>query len=40
MSERTTHRLDERGTVRDWLVAGGWAEPVDLSGELAAEGSP
>ncbi|ONI88594.1 hypothetical protein ALI144C_06030 [Actinosynnema sp. ALI-1.44] len=40
MSGRTTHRLDERGTVRDWLVAGGWAEPVDLSGALAADGSP
>ncbi|CAM04097.1 hypothetical protein A8924_5216 [Saccharopolyspora erythraea NRRL 2338] len=28
MTGRTVHRLDEAGTVRDWLVAGAWGEPV------------
>ncbi|WP_063758514.1 hypothetical protein [Kibdelosporangium aridum] len=40
MNERTVHRLDERGTVRDWLVSGSWPEPVDLSGIVQAGGSP
>ncbi|TCO54938.1 hypothetical protein [Actinocrispum wychmicini] len=33
------HVLDERGGVRDWLVAGPWSEPLDLS-ILDSEGSP
>ncbi|WP_049580537.1 hypothetical protein, partial [Streptomyces sp. SBT349] len=38
---RTTHTLDARGTVRDWLVTPAWAEPVDdLGAHLDAEGDP
>lgn len=41
MPDRTVHRLDERGAVRDWLVAGAWGEPADdLHHLLAADGSP
>jgi hypothetical protein len=41
MPDRTTHRLDARGTVRDWLVAGAWPEPADdLDRLVAAHGSP
>lgn len=36
----STHQLDERGAVRDWLVAGPWAAPLDLDGVLDATGSP
>ncbi|MEV0405922.1 hypothetical protein [Actinoallomurus sp. NPDC050550] len=39
--DRTVHPLDERGTVRDWLIAGAWSEPADdLHEVLAADGSP
>jgi hypothetical protein len=35
------HRLDERGTVRDWLVSPAWREAADnLAQHLDAEGSP
>ena len=41
MAERTVHRLDGKGTVRDWLVAGGWSEQVDeLADLLDTEGDP
>lgn len=41
MAERTVHRLDGNGTVRDWLVAGGWSEPVaELADLLDADGDP
>lgn len=41
MPDRTVHRLDGRGTVRDWLVAGAWHEPADdLKEVVAADGSP
>jgi hypothetical protein len=41
MPDRTVHSLDERGTVRDWLIAGAWSEPADdLHEVLAADGSP
>src|ERR1700742_3891975 len=41
MVERTVHRLDDKGTVRDWLVAGGWSEPVEeLADLLEADGDP
>lgn len=41
MPDRTVHRLDENGAVRDWLVAGAWSEPADdLHEVLAADGSP
>lgn len=40
MNERTAHQLDARGTVRDWLAAGAWASPVDLSTLVPADGSP
>ncbi|MFD1044884.1 hypothetical protein ACFQ1S_04370, partial [Kibdelosporangium lantanae] len=34
------HLLDDRGYVRDWLVAGPWNEPLDLTGTLDPDGSP
>jgi hypothetical protein len=34
------HMLDERGGVRDWLVAGPWSESLDLTGVLSSTGSP
>lgn len=38
---RTVHALDERGTVRDWLISPAWSEPADdLGKHLAAEGDP
>jgi hypothetical protein len=38
---RTVHRLDTRGTVRDWLVSPAWSEPVyDLATHLDATGTP
>jgi hypothetical protein len=41
MAERTVHLLDGTGTVRDWLVAGGWSEPVaELADLLDTEGDP
>jgi hypothetical protein len=41
VTNRTVHRLDERGTVRDWLIGPAWREPVDdLHKHVAADGSP
>ncbi|GAB3710315.1 hypothetical protein [Mariniluteicoccus flavus] len=41
VSDRTVHALDERGTVRDWLVTPAWEEPADdLDAVLAPTGSP
>ena len=41
MTGRTAHRLDESGTVRDWLVAGAWGEPVtSLDDLVTSDGSP
>ncbi|CAN5150027.1 hypothetical protein BH20ACT8_BH20ACT8_01580 [soil metagenome] len=41
MSERTIHDLDARGTVRDWLLAGPWTDPVaDLDDHLDADSDP
>jgi hypothetical protein len=38
---RTAHRLDQRGTVRDWLVGPVWSDPADdLAGYLRPSGSP
>lgn len=38
---RTVHALDERGTVRDWLVSPAWSAPCDdLEAVLDAAGSP
>ncbi len=34
------HRLDPRGGVRDWLVAGPWRAGLDLSTLLSPDGSP
>jgi hypothetical protein len=40
-TNRSVHRLDERGTVRDWLVGPAWREPADdLARHLDADGSP
>jgi hypothetical protein len=41
VTNRTVHRLDGRGTVRDWLVTPAWSEPVDdLDRALDTDGSP
>jgi hypothetical protein len=41
MPDRTVHRLDPRGTVRDWLVTPAWSEPADdLDTFLAEDGPP
>jgi hypothetical protein len=41
VSGRTVHRLDRRGTVRDWLISPAWSRPCeDLDAVLAADGSP
>lgn len=40
-TDRTVHLLDERGTVRDWLVSPAWTAPCDDLGALVeATGSP
>lgn len=40
-TRRTVHRLDSRGTVRDWLTSPAWSTPCDdLDSVLVAEGSP
>ncbi len=40
-TNRTVHRLDERGTVRDWLVSPAWSEPAtDLAEAVSAEDTP
>ncbi|MFG3690321.1 hypothetical protein [Micromonospora sp. NPDC047740] len=40
-TNRSVHRLDERGTIRDWLVGPAWREPADdLDRHLDAAGSP
>jgi hypothetical protein len=40
-TNRSVHRLDEQGTVRDWLVGPPWREPADdLDRHLDADGSP
>ncbi|HEX8864784.1 MAG TPA: hypothetical protein VF821_03920, partial [Lentzea sp.] len=36
----STHQLDERGGVRDWLVAGPRPTPLELDDVLDASGSP
>ena len=41
VTNRTVHRLDRDGTVRDWLVAPVWSEPVDdLDRQVDADGPP
>ncbi|MGH3878860.1 MAG: hypothetical protein ACRDSK_17650 [Actinophytocola sp.] len=41
MAQRTVHLLDDNATVRDWLVAGGWSEPVaELAELLEPDGDP
>ena len=39
--DRTVHRLDSTGLVRDWLVGPAWATPCsDLDAVLSADGDP
>lgn len=41
VTDRTVHRLDAAGQVRDWLVSPVWSWPcADLADVLAADGSP
>ncbi len=40
-TDRTVHTLDERGTVRDWLVGPAWSEPADdLAEHVDPTGDP
>lgn len=40
-SGRSVHRLDERGTILDWVTVGGWPEPVTgLSDVVDPDGTP